>query len=62
MMVGIHLHDVRGLEDHLAPGQGEADLKEVISMLKTHHIKILEINTRRTDRQELIKGIEFCNE
>lgn len=62
MLVGIHLHDVRGLEDHLAPGQGEADLKEVISMLKTHHIKILEINTKRADRQELIKGIEFCDE
>ncbi len=33
-IIGIHLHDVRGLKDHLAPGQGEIDYEEIKPFLK----------------------------
>ena len=57
-MIGIHLHDARGLEDHLAPGQGEMDFSEIKSFIKPSIIKILEVHPK-VKRKELLKGIRF---
>jgi len=57
-MIGIHLHDARGLDDHLAPGQGEVDYNEIRSFMKPSIIKILEVHPKVT-RDELLEGIRF---
>lgn len=57
--IGIHLHDVRGLKDHLAPGQGEIDFQEIKLFLKPSTIKILELNAGRVKRKDLSEGIRL---
>jgi len=61
MMIGIHLHDVKGIDDHLAPGQGEMDYEEITPFLQSSHIKILEVHSK-VDREDLIDGIRFIKE
>ena len=56
-MIGIHLHDIKGLDDHYSPGQGEIDFVEVWSHLKQDVIKIMEINSR-VEREALMEGRE----
>ncbi|MEE9613119.1 MAG: TIM barrel protein [Desulfatiglandales bacterium] len=58
MMIGIHLHDVIGCDDHLAPGQGELNFKEIKPFLNSSHIKILEVHSK-VDRKDLLEGIRF---
>ena len=57
-LIGIHLHDVKGLDDHLPPGSGEVNFEEILSYLKPSHIKILEIHPK-VDREELVEGIDY---
>ena len=57
-MIGIHLHDARGLDDHLAPGQGAMDFNEIKPFIKPSTIKILEVHSK-VKREELLKGIRF---
>ena len=57
-MFGIHIHDARGLDDHLAPGQGEVDYNEIKPFLKPSIIKILEVHPK-VKREALVEGIEF---
>jgi sugar phosphate isomerase/epimerase len=40
-IIGIHLHDVRGHKDHLAPGQGGIDYQKIKPFLNSSIIKIL---------------------
>jgi sugar phosphate isomerase/epimerase len=56
-LLGIHLHDAKGLDDHLPPGSGEVNFEEILSFLKPSHIKVLEIHPK-VDRKDLIEGIE----
>lgn len=57
-MIGIHFHDVRGLDDHLAPGQGEIDFNEIKPFIKPSIIKILEVHSK-VSREDLLEGIKF---
>ena len=57
-LIGIHLHDAKGLDDHLPPGGGEVNFEKILSFLKPSHIKILEIHPK-VDRKDLIEGIEY---
>lgn len=57
-MIGVHLHDVIGLADHLAPGQGEIEYGELGPFLEPAPIKILEVHPK-VARKELLKGIQF---
>jgi sugar phosphate isomerase/epimerase len=54
-MAGIHLHDIRGIEDHLAPGQGDIDFSQFRPFLKPDTIKILEIHPK-SNREAVEKG------
>lgn len=58
-IIGVHLHDVRGLKDHLAPGQGEIDYEEMKPFLNPSVIKVLELNARRVKRKDLVEGIRL---
>lgn len=58
MLIGIHLHDAEGLDDHLAPGQGEIDFKEIKPFLDPSHIRILEVHSTVGER-DLLEGIQY---
>jgi len=58
-IIGIHVHDVRGLNDHLAPGQGEIDYQEIKPYLHPSLPRILELNASRVNRKELTEGIRM---
>ena len=55
-LLGVHLHDAVGLEDHLPPGRGEMDYEELRPYLNPGHIKILEVKSG-IPREDLKAGI-----
>ena len=52
-LAGTHLHDIRGGQDHLAPGTGEDDFTAILRHLPKDAIKILEIRPS-VPRDELL--------
>jgi sugar phosphate isomerase/epimerase len=57
-MIGIHFHDVRELDDHLAPGQGHIGFNEIKPFMKPSIIEILEVHPKVT-RDDFLKEIRF---
>jgi len=49
--VGVHLHDVVGLKDHQAPGQGDADWERVARHLPPGALRVCEIDQRTPEEQ-----------
>lgn len=47
--VGAHLHDVDGIVDHRAPGEGDSDWAYVAQGLPSEAIRTFEINQQRAD-------------
>ena len=47
----VHLHDVRGIHDHLAPGLGEVDFDMVARYLPAAAIRTLEVQPANTPEQ-----------
>ncbi len=43
-LLGIHLHDARGLDDHLAPGEGELDFREIAPLVGEKARRVLEVH------------------
>ncbi len=60
-MVGIHLHDTLGFDDHFAPGQGEIDYSEISPYINTGMIQIMEIKPK-VERDALLKGRDMLIE
>lgn len=50
-LLGIHLHDIKGLEDHLAPFAGEFDFSKITTFLSEDTIKVIEVNSRVTKEE-----------
>jgi sugar phosphate isomerase/epimerase len=57
-IMGVHIHDIKGLDDHLSPGKGDLDFRELSSFNKSDTFKILEIDSN-VPRDELEGGIQF---
>jgi sugar phosphate isomerase/epimerase len=57
-LVGTHLHDARGLDDHLPPGSGEVDFKRISTWLKDDTLRVLELKPGTPD-SELSAGIHY---
>lgn len=57
-MIGIHLHDVRDLKDHHAPGQGDVDFKEVARCAGSGLLRILEVQAS-APRREILEAREL---
>lgn len=60
-LIGIHLHDAIGLDDHLPPGAGEIVFKFVKSCLKSDTIKVIELKPG-ISHPEVLKGIRYVRE
>jgi sugar phosphate isomerase/epimerase len=60
-LVGVHLHDALGIEDHKPPGQGEIDFEMVKKYLPEGAIKIMEIHPS-AGGHEILDGLEFLKE
>jgi len=61
MMIGIHLHDAKGYDDHYAPGQGEVDFDMVKSLLPERITRVIEVHPK-VSRDDLLKGIDFLKQ
>ncbi|HKZ44872.1 MAG TPA: TIM barrel protein [Anaerolineales bacterium] len=57
-MIGTHLHDVRGVTDHLPPGLGEVDYKMVADYLPENAYRALEINPKSSFDQ-IAAGLKY---
>jgi FMN phosphatase YigB (HAD superfamily)/sugar phosphate isomerase/epimerase len=53
-IIGVHLHDVTGVNDHQAPGLGEVDFRMVAAYLPREAYRALEVQSYTTSEQ--IKG------
>ena len=49
-LIGVHLHDVKGFEDHLPPGAGEFDFNIVLPFLGPRVIRVVEIAPKHPAR------------
>jgi sugar phosphate isomerase/epimerase len=57
-LIGIHLHDAVGLDDHLPPGAGEIDFQALKPYLKSDTIKVIELKPG-IPAAEVLEGIRF---
>ncbi|MFH1622443.1 MAG: TIM barrel protein [Candidatus Omnitrophota bacterium] len=50
-LLGIHLHDVKKCEDHMAPFTGEIDFKQIKPYIKRGTIKVIEAHRPATAKE-----------
>ncbi len=60
-ITGVHLHDVRGITDHQAPGKGEVDFKKIAAALPPYCYRTLEVDRSLTDL-EIAAGLTVLAE
>ena len=57
-LIGVHIHDAVGLNDHLAPGLGEIDFDAIKVYLMQDTLKVLELKSGTTDA-DILQGIRY---
>lgn len=60
-MIGCHLHDVRGILDHRAPGNGDVDWSYIAAGIPARAARTCEIDQREPE-QSLAAAIAFLEE
>lgn len=60
-LVGIHLHDAVGLNDHIPPGSGEIDFKALVPFVKSDTILVIELKPD-ISTAEVSEGIRFIRD
>jgi sugar phosphate isomerase/epimerase len=60
-LVGIHLHDAIGLDDHIAPGKGEIDFEAVRPLLTEDMPAVLELKPGTRDA-DVSAGLDFIRQ
>lgn len=60
-LMGVHVHDIKGLEDHLPPGKGDLAYEELMGFIQVDTLKILEIESM-IPQDELKDGIQFVKQ
>ena len=56
-ITGVHLHDVRGITDHQAPGKGEVDFARIAAALPLYCFRTLEVDKSAT-MEEMSAGLK----
>ena len=57
-LVGIHLHDCKDYNDHIAPGMGDIDFDMIQKYLNDDVIRIIEVN-RHVELSDLKNGVTY---
>ena len=57
-LVGVHVHDVVGYDDHWAPGAGEVEFSDVTPYVPTDALKVIEVHPK-VSRDELVTSLAF---
>jgi len=57
---GFHLHDLRKIVDHYAPGSGDFDFKCLLPYIKKEHCLVVEAHSKSTF-DELSNSIKYLN-
>jgi len=57
---GVHLHDVKGLEDHFAPGLGDIDFKAVSKFIPASTVRTLEVRGNNSEA-DIRRGLEILH-
>jgi sugar phosphate isomerase/epimerase len=57
-IIGIHLHDVIGIDDHYAPGFGEVDFDQIAPHLPANAFRTYELRGNVTPEQ-VKAGVEY---
>ena len=57
-LIGVHLHDAVGLDDHLAPGTGSIDFKHLKPFIKKNTILVMELKPGTPDLK-VSQGIRY---
>jgi sugar phosphate isomerase/epimerase len=60
-LIGIHLHDAVGLNDHIPPGSGEINFKALKPFLKTDTIKVIELRPGIPE-SKVSEGVRFIRD
>lgn len=60
-LLGIHLHDIKGADDHLAPLCGDFDFKKLLPFVKEDTLKVIEAH-QPASQDELRSAAKFLNE
>jgi sugar phosphate isomerase/epimerase len=60
-LLGLHLHDIKGCQDHMPPGTGDFDFSILRPFLKERLIKVIEAHRPATGKQ-VIDSREFLKE
>lgn len=56
-IVGVHLHDVKGIDDHLAPGCGDVNFSKIAAFLPEFAYRTLEVDSKLS-KEEIRSGME----
>jgi sugar phosphate isomerase/epimerase len=60
-LIGIHLHDALGIEDHLVPGKGEIDFERIKKLLKPETLRVVELEPATPDA-DVAEALRFLRE
>lgn len=60
-IIGVHLHDVNGVDDHYAPGLGEVDFKLIAPYLPDNAFRTCELRPASTP-EEIKSGLKYLAE
>ena len=59
-LIGVHLHDAIGLDDHLAPGTGIVDFKSIKYYFKKNTLLVIELKPGTPDLK-VSQGIRYVH-